>query len=602
MRHTEIIATDLQVHQSWEVAGREKEYSHKVQRENGLLSNGFLTAYQLQLAERTFSDVVVRLRSTINLTRSINKLPPEILTRCFLYLTPYFHPTLRPHESGHDWIRIIHVCKHWRTVAFNFSQLWDRIEFTRPEILDIYLKSSGSRPLEVCLQRVVDEFRGLVAPRLCGDVMFDLLVPAMSRIHSLTILVYWIPFHNWCRFLEGPLPELETLSITSNVGWGDEGGGRVRWGLGALFQNGLPCLRKLFISECTPWPNNDFKNLTFLCLYNQFALELELLDLLQMLRGSPNLEELYIRQSKRSCWIDDPPSNLGPTFPAHSLRKLRLQNFSNMAIVGILSTIILQPNGVAVDISDTRMTTNTFARIFPLFPPEFSLSSTERLEVYHDSEGLFGIISCGPRGSLRISGSLPLYGEAPHGEEYRTEVAISLFGYIHRECAQTLKELWVHNVQDAGEGYAFDNFSCSNLEKLVLMGGGEVTDRLYAVLDPGNVEIRDLPAPRLRSLAIRRIYNQSQLERLVALCEGRSKMGHPLHEVSVACSSGDVPEWMTRLCGLLPTPIHIGTQKEWDDERMELPMICRDSAGPWWPSWEIWESEVIDTTSQYDSD
>jgi len=584
------------------MAGRENEYSQKVQRDNGLLSDSFLTAFQLQLAERSFLDVVVRLRSAMNLTRSVNKLPPEILTRCFLYLTPYFHPTLRSQESGHDWIRITHVCRHWRAAAFNFPRLWDRIEFTRPEILDMYLKSSGSRPLEVCLQRVGDGFSRMVVPRLCGDVMFDLLVPTTSRIHGLTVLVHLIPFYNWSRFLEGPLSELETLSITTNCGWGDRRGGRTRWRLRALFQNGLPRLRQLFISECTPWPNNDFKNLTFLCLYNQFALELELPELLQMLRGSPNLEELYVRQPKSGPWIRDPPSNLGPTFSAHSLRKFRLQNFNSTAIVGILSTMLLQPNGVAVDISDTEMTTNTFPRIFPLFPPEFALSSAERLEVYHDSDGLFGIMFCGPRGSLRIGGRLLLYNE--EGEECGTEVAISLFGYIHRECAKTLKELWVHNINDTGEGYAFDNLSCFNLEKLVLVGGGHATDRLCTVLDPGNPENRDPPAPRLRSLAIRRIYNQSQLERLIALRERRSKTDHPLHEVSVGYISGDVPEWMTRLCGSLPAPIHISTQKEWDEEGMELPMICRDSAGPWWPSWAVWEEvkEVIDGSSQSDSD
>jgi hypothetical protein len=455
----------------------------------------------------------------------------------------------------------------------------------------MYLKLSGSRPLEVCLQCVGEEFRRTLAPGPCSGVMLDLLVPARSRIHSLTIFVRLIPFHNRCQFVDDPLPELETLSITSSAGWGGGVDNRNRWELRALFKGELPRLRHVFISESTPWPSNHFKNLTFLCLSNQFALESELPNLLQMVRESPNLEELYVRQSKSSYWIRDPPPNLGPTFPAHSLRKLRLQNFSNMVIVCILSTMLLQPNGVAVDISGTGTTTNTLAQIFSSFPPEFALSSVEKLEVHHDSDGVFGIMFCGPRGSLRISGHLPSYDE-----EARTRVATSLFGYIYQECAQTLKELWVRNINDAGEGYAFDNLFCPNLEKLVLVGGGYVTDSLCAVLDPVDVEIQDVPAPRLQSLAIRRIYNQSQLERLIELCEERSKTDHPLHEVSVACSSGDVPEWMTRLCGSLPTLIRISTQNEWDGERMELPMICRDSTGPWWPSWAVWE-EVIDTST-----
>ena len=455
----------------------------------------------------------------------------------------------------------------------------------------MYLVLSRSRPLEVCLQHVGRKFRRMVEPSSCDSMMFDLLLPVRPRIRSLIIHKKWIPPYGRCQFVEGPLPDLETLSITSDVGWENDMDNQPQRRLRAMFKGGLPRLCQLFIPGYTPWPNNDFKNLTFLCLYNQSALEEELPDLLQMLRGSPSLEELYIRQHQYSDWIEDPPPNPGPTFPAHSLRKLRLHNFSIVATVCILSTMILQPNGVAVHFSDTLMDTDTFTQIFPLFPPECALGRTEMLEVYHESGATFGIMFCCTGGSLRIGGSLTW-----PDEEAKTQAAISLFGYIYQECAKTLKELWIHNFNSMGEGYIFDNFSCFNLEKLVLVGGGDVSDRLCAVLDPGNPEIQDLPAPRLRSLAIRRIDEQPQLERLIALCEGRSKTDHPLHNVSVACGSTDVPEWMVRLCSSSETPIHIDTQDEWDGQMMELPAIC-DYSGPWWPSWE----ETVDSSSQYET-
>ena len=430
----------------------------------------------------------------------------------------------------------------------------------------------------------------MLAPRPCDGMMLDLLLPVGPRMHSLIIHKDRFPPYGRCKFVEGPLPELETLSITSDVGWedGDDGSGP-QMRLRALFKGGLPRLRQLFIPEYTPWPNNDFKNLTLLCLYNQSALEEELPELLQMLRGSPNLEELYIRQHAYSSWIKDPPPNPGPTFSAHSLRKLRLHNFGVMAVVCILSTMLLQPNGVAVHLSDTLMAADTFARILPLFPPESALGSTEMLEVYHESGETFGIMFCCTGGSLRVGGCLTW-----RDEEDKTQTAISLFGYIYQECAQTLKELWIHNFNGMGEGYIFDNFSCFNLEKLVLVGGGDVSKRLCAVLDPGNPEIQDLPAPRLRSLAIRGIYEQPQLERLIALCEGRSKTDHPLRNVSVTCRLRDVPEWMTRLCRSSEIPIHIDIRNKWDGQMMELPMICREEPGAWWPSWK----EAVNSFSQ----
>lgn len=422
-------------------------------------------------------------------------------------------------------------------------------------------------------------------PEKCGSEMRNPLVPTRSRIHTLIIHKKWIPPIGDCQFIGGSLPGLETLSITSDIGWESGSENQPKTRLRTLFRGGLPRLRQLFIPEYTPWPNNDFKNLTVLCLYNQSALEEELLELLEMLRGSPNLEELYLRHHEDSDWIEDPPPNLGSTFPARSLRKLRLHGFGNVAIVCILSTMCLQPNGVAVHISDTAMASDTFARIFPLFPPESTLGSAEKLEVYHDTDGPFGIVFCGTRASLKIGGST-----SSHDERYNKEGAISLLGYIYQECAQTLKELWFYNYSGRWEPqeYVFDNFSCFNLEKLVLVGagGGDVSDSLCALLDPGNPEIRDLPAPRLRSLTIREVHEQYQLERLIALCEERSKIGHPLHEVSVSSGLRGVPdpEWMSRMCSSSSTPIRLAAQDEQDG--MELPIICGDYSGPWWPSWE----------------
>jgi hypothetical protein len=451
----------------------------------------------------------------------------------------------------------------------------------------MYLSFSRSRPLEVCLQHVGHKFcQG--TPELRHGMMFDLLVPVGSRIHSLTIHEDWIPSHDRCQFVESSLSELEALSITSDYGWenGSEEDQPQRR-LKALFKHGLPRLRQLFIPVYTPWPHNDFKNLRLLCLYNQSALELELPNLLSMLRGSPNLEELYIRQHETSQWIMDLPSDLGPTFPAHSLRKLRLHNFSNEAIVHILSTMLLQPNGVAVHLSDTLMAPDTFVRIFALFPPKSTLGSAEWLDVYHASDESFGIMFCGIEGSLRIGGCLS--GES---REDRAEAAISSFGYIYQECAQSLKDLRIYTHRCTGVGYIFDNFSCFNLEKLVLIGTGDVFDSLCVVLDARNPEVRDRPAPRLRSLAIGGVCSQPQLERLIASCEGRSKTDHPLREVSVAWDWEDILERVTmpRLCGSSPTPIRVNPQDGFGER--ELPMVCKEDTGPWWPSWE---EEIYDS-------
>jgi len=379
------------------------------------------------------------------------------------------------------------------------------------------------------------------------------------------------------------------LTITSDVGWENGSFDLPLTRLRTLFVGELAPLRRLFIPEGTPWPYNDFMNLKFLCLYNQPTLENELPELLEMLRGSPTIEELYIRQRENSDWMENPPSNLGPVFQAHSLKKFRLHDFSVEAIVCILSTMQLQPNGVAVYLSDAVMSADIFAQIFPLFPPECTLSKTERLEVYHEPRDIFGIIFCGTGGSFKIGGCLSC-----HDGDDGTKPAISLLRYIYKECAQTLKELWIHNSYDDEESYIFDNFSCYNLEKLVLVETrSNASDRLCEVLDPSGPRTRDLPAPRLRSLTIRGIDEESQLKRLITLCEGQSETDHPLHEVSV-CGQEGLPDWMTGLCGLPSTPIHIEAWNEWDAQLMELPAVCTEDTSIWWPPRE----EPIDDYSQ----
>ena len=145
----------------------------------------------------------------------------------------------------------------------------------------------------------------------CDEQMLKTLYPLRSQIGSLVINKDRIPLHHGSQFLETSLQKLEALSITSDIGWENGSEDMPLARLRRLFGGSLPRLLKLFIPECTPWPHNDFKNLTLPCLYNQSALEEELPDLLQTLRGSPNIEELYIRQHECSKWIEVIPPNLG---------------------------------------------------------------------------------------------------------------------------------------------------------------------------------------------------------------------------------------------------------------------------------------------------
>lgn len=103
------------------------------------------------------------------------------------------------------------------------SELWNRIDFTRPETLDMYPGPSGSQQLEIRLQTVGHRFWEMLPwPGLCGPTMFGLLVPLRPRIRNLVIHEQCIPLHHRHRFLEESLLKLEKLSIMSEFGWKDD--------------------------------------------------------------------------------------------------------------------------------------------------------------------------------------------------------------------------------------------------------------------------------------------------------------------------------------------------------------------------------------------
>lgn len=75
------------------------------------------------------------------------RLPPEVLSTVFeIYNTDVW--TAYYLESS-SWIRILHVCRMWREVAFSTPQLWTRIESASLDLVECSITHSGSLPLDV---------------------------------------------------------------------------------------------------------------------------------------------------------------------------------------------------------------------------------------------------------------------------------------------------------------------------------------------------------------------------------------------------------------------------------------------------------------------
>ncbi|KAG7444915.1 uncharacterized protein BT62DRAFT_994944 [Guyanagaster necrorhizus] len=89
-------------------------------------------------------EAVRDLKSQRNALAPISKLPPEMLSRIFLFVS-------YPHGSYKSllWINVSHVSQHWRAVALGFPALWSSPPFTTPAWAHEMLKRSKMAPLTI---------------------------------------------------------------------------------------------------------------------------------------------------------------------------------------------------------------------------------------------------------------------------------------------------------------------------------------------------------------------------------------------------------------------------------------------------------------------
>ncbi|KAK0202652.1 hypothetical protein DFS33DRAFT_1341918 [Desarmillaria ectypa] len=89
-------------------------------------------------------EAVRELKSRRNALAPISKLPPEMLSRIFLFVS-------YPHGSYKSllWINVSHVSRHWRAIALGFPALWSSPPFTTPAWAHEMLRRSKMAPLNI---------------------------------------------------------------------------------------------------------------------------------------------------------------------------------------------------------------------------------------------------------------------------------------------------------------------------------------------------------------------------------------------------------------------------------------------------------------------
>ena len=97
---------------------------------------------------------LVSLKTSFNSYSPVNQVPNEILSNIFALVANAIPEELSTYLSDREsakWLRVTHVCRHWRSIAMASGSLWSNINFVTPELANAMLERSRSAPLSVQL-------------------------------------------------------------------------------------------------------------------------------------------------------------------------------------------------------------------------------------------------------------------------------------------------------------------------------------------------------------------------------------------------------------------------------------------------------------------
>ncbi|KAH9915252.1 uncharacterized protein BXZ73DRAFT_28870, partial [Epithele typhae] len=168
------------------------------------LSNDAVRPWVLIRAQE-YRDIALALLSICNAVAPIHRaFPTEVLSEIF----------------SHCWqdpqsIAVIHVCRHWRSIALKTPSLWTaalaapgkllsqrrRCRSSRHEFAEFALARSSPQPLRLKIYHFLDHFATTLAPHAARLVDLYVRLVDVSNLSTL------------CKFLNSAAPNLEVLGI-----------------------------------------------------------------------------------------------------------------------------------------------------------------------------------------------------------------------------------------------------------------------------------------------------------------------------------------------------------------------------------------------------
>lgn len=254
---------------------------------------------QLATARQMLDDEVRAMKLAISLAQrrrnllSLSaRLPPEVLSRCFWFLSCIDSPKAQTSHSSASvlssmklgWMKVLHDCEEWRNVALADPRLWSEVSFV--------LGSQWATQMIFLAKSAPMSFDARISSYKDRAVLRQVLSSHLSNIRDLTI-------HDEAYLLRPIIQTIPTAPLLQSLELKHQGN---HTDLSNVFGNDLPALRRLTLigfslsPACFPILSSLIDlSITFLRAVGTHAAPVQSLDaFLAILANSTSLERLSL--------------------------------------------------------------------------------------------------------------------------------------------------------------------------------------------------------------------------------------------------------------------------------------------------------------------
>ncbi|KAJ7668295.1 hypothetical protein B0H17DRAFT_990001 [Mycena rosella] len=325
-----------------------------------------------------YQDTVRALQSRRNALSPVGRLPPEMLSRIFLFCSQS--------SDSLSWIKeVSHISRHWRAVALACPTLWSFPHFSQPKWADEFLKRSKMAPLTVKADLTY------MTPRMVNTVHSSLV--QISRIGELDVKTGSRSVPEILN-LSDAAPYLHSLCLSS-PGFSQE----EHFTLPDTFLNGgeAPRLRRLELTRFSlpSWDSPLMNNLTHLKIHHPGpTARPSMTELVEALGRMPFLETLELdaalpRIPDGVSSVSAPPTRTALTH----LKRITIANVSALECADALNHLSYPPTtSMKIACIAETSTVAAFSALIPALSNAQSAGSAKNLRSLFVNIGYGGMV------------------------------------------------------------------------------------------------------------------------------------------------------------------------------------------------------------------